>query len=110
MNDVVRVCEWCHEPFEPHRPHARFCSDVCRVRAWKASRDDSGSVTAVERVPRSRSGLQVPYRRGVKEVAAYLRTVRFDHAGTCEEIAELVLAKALPAAQRERLTNRGGRV
>ncbi len=36
---VVRHCwcAWCHQPFEA-LPQAKFCSDACRNRHWKANR------------------------------------------------------------------------
>jgi hypothetical protein len=27
-------CEWCHGPFIPKRPWARFCNTYCRQQAW----------------------------------------------------------------------------
>ena len=34
----MKLCKFCESPFEPKRPHARYCSDRCRTTAWKAAR------------------------------------------------------------------------
>ena len=32
---VERECEWCGVRFLRRAPHGRFCSDSCRVRAFR---------------------------------------------------------------------------
>jgi hypothetical protein len=43
-------CAGCDGRFEAKRPHARYCSDTCRARAWK-DEGDSPSERGAERVP-----------------------------------------------------------
>jgi predicted nucleic acid-binding Zn-ribbon protein len=32
---AMRTCQQCGKPFESTREHARYCSDLCRVKAFK---------------------------------------------------------------------------
>ncbi|MCX7689126.1 MAG: hypothetical protein N2045_14315, partial [Fimbriimonadales bacterium] len=35
------ACEWCGKVFSPRRRDARYCSDVCRMKAWRNQRASS---------------------------------------------------------------------
>lgn len=35
---VARNCEYCRAPFEPVRPHQKFCRPSCRWESFKAQR------------------------------------------------------------------------
>ncbi len=35
---VTMACEWCGEPFTAKRPHARYCGNNCRQRAFQYRR------------------------------------------------------------------------
>jgi len=35
LNPARRPCAQCQRPFTPQRSTARYCSPICRVRAWR---------------------------------------------------------------------------
>jgi len=40
-----RSCANCHTPLINKRSHAKYCSDRCRVKQWRAYREDSVHVS-----------------------------------------------------------------
>lgn len=96
---MARLCECgCGEPLAGRRPEARYATDQCRARDWKAKRG-----YGPQRRPGSRtnaSGLQVSFRKAVDVLAD-----EFDGYLLPWEI-ESALKLALPDRQRQRLEAR----
>ena len=43
---VYRTCKHCGKPFQPTRlDTARYCSTLCRVKAWQARKRDEERAT-----------------------------------------------------------------
>jgi hypothetical protein len=42
---LTGICETCARPFQPRRSSARFCSDACRMRAYRRRLSVTASVT-----------------------------------------------------------------
>lgn len=54
----MKPCRHCRKPFEPKRPHARFCSDACRAADWR-QRVSEGSGERVRRPSRNGHGTRL---------------------------------------------------
>lgn len=104
----MRRCEACRGSLEGRRPNARFCSDACRARAWKAKTHYGPQPVVSKRSgrdgKRANGGLQISYRRAVRKVAiAFYGQIPMLSWSQAIRAAEETLAEALPARQRERL-------
>lgn len=93
-----RVCPHCKRPFPPARPHQRYCTDHCRIEAWK-TKPRQATLPGESRVERqfrewieSEDGRRVEsevVRRAARlqaqgfrkyGIAALIEAIRYDHA------------------------------
>lgn len=91
----------------------KYCSAACRRAQWAQDTnyrvERPGNASERHHSARSRrgvnarSGLQVSYRRAVRELAAYLAGRGFVIETSADDIAELVLEQALSDRQRAKL-------
>lgn len=83
-------------------PSARYASSACRSRHWKErtgyTHDSSENARNGGTARSNRSGRQVSFQKGAREVAATLRSYGVTDA---QRVAEGVLRRALPEKQRE---------
>jgi hypothetical protein len=110
-----RVCECgCGRPMHGMRPEARYATDACRTRHWKAKRMDPRDrkrKSDRERIARRRaqgvplSDMRVSYGRAIEVLADHFEQVDGGYRLDAIERAEAVLRQALPA----RLRGDGGR-
>lgn len=103
MND--RLCECgCGQSLEGLRSNARYASDACRSRAWKARAGYVDPRTAKPRrnvsKPRKPS-IRISYRKALEQLEDYLISIGHDAPYTQ---ARALLRPLLTPAQREYVT------
>lgn len=48
MTAATRVCEQCGDTFTPAKPWARYCSDACRIRAFREAKREANPAHALQ--------------------------------------------------------------
>lgn len=101
----------------PKRGDSDYHADACRTRHWKertgyvdprSTNGTNGARIRLLRLPRP-GGRQLSYRRAVRVLAGYLADQGIATEAQAERVAERVLARALPARQRNPRTRMGER-
>lgn len=113
---MTKMCErnGCNTIFATSQRKARFCSDGCRVAAWKENRGyvdqrRSGSYrNGLRSGDRAYSGAQVSFNKAVDEVGRTIAHHLNVEPAAARRVAEAGLMAALPERQRQRLEARGG--
>jgi hypothetical protein len=102
----VRVCACgCGESLAGRDKRALYATAACRARGWKRDRDYGPQKPPKVRTnARQRSGLQVSYKRAVREVEAEFRELG---VGFPRARATRAVRRALSDKQRARLDARG---
>jgi hypothetical protein len=104
-----RLCECeCGEPIQSSRPNARYASDACRTRAWKARtgyadrRARKPSRNGRPRRP-SPSSVRISYRKALDVVESALRAQPMRGSAAARQRAEELLEPILTPAGRRAL-------
>jgi hypothetical protein len=98
---VVRGCDWCKRRIKGKRPDAKYCSDACRMAAYRSRHDPAGAPYRPDLRPRA-SGRQVSYRKAVDVVEAVLVECGHPRSDATRVLAERWMRDALPERQRAR--------